>query len=84
MTEAQCDNPTNETKKMVLNLSQTHFNPFFLAQVSKEAASMLEDILLLENVGPIILCLLAGPFSDRWDCLITSFDTLADLRRYSF
>ena len=45
---------------------------------------MLEDILLLENVGPIILCLLAGPFSDRWDCLITSFDTLADLRRYSF
>ena len=44
---------------------------------------MLEDILLLENVGPIILCLLAGPFSDRWDCLITSFDTLADLRRYS-
>ena len=45
---------------------------------------MLEDILLLENVGPIILCLLAGPFSDRWDCLITSFDTLADLRRTSF
>ena len=29
MTEAQCDNPTNETKKMVLNLSQTHFNPIF-------------------------------------------------------
>ena len=29
MTEAQCDNPTNETKKMVLNLSQTHFNRIF-------------------------------------------------------
>ena len=38
-----------------------------LIQVSTEAASMLEDILLLENVGPIILCLLAGPFSDRWE-----------------
>ena len=29
MTEAQCDNPTNETKKMVLDLSKPHFNPFF-------------------------------------------------------
>ena len=34
-------------------------------QVSKESASLLEDILLLETVGPIVLCLLAGPFSDR-------------------
>ena len=41
-----------------------------LDQVNTEAASMLEDILLLENVGPIILCLLAGPFSDRWLCFI--------------
>ena len=39
-------------------------------QVSTEAASMLEDILLLEHVGPIVLCLLAGPFSDRWHCFI--------------
>ena len=31
---------------------------------------MLEDILLLEHVGPIVLCLLAGPFSDRWHCFI--------------
>ena len=35
MTEAQCDNPTNETKKMVLNLSQTHFNPIFLPRSVK-------------------------------------------------
>ena len=30
MTEAQCDNPTNETKKMVLDLPKIHFNPIFL------------------------------------------------------
>ena len=47
-----------------IGLVGTHPN-----QVSTEAASMLEDILLLENVGPIILCLLAGPFSDRCEGL---------------
>ena len=40
-------------------------------QVSTEAASLLENILLLEHVGPIVLCLIAGPFSDRC-AIITS------------
>ena len=79
MTEAQCGNLTAETKKLVGQFRYICFHQLgllymfdivFLDQVNTEAASMLEDILLLENVGPIVLCRLAGPFSDRWLCFI--------------
>ena len=35
-------------------------------RVHLEAASMLSDVLRIENIGPFILCVLAGPFSDRY------------------
>ena len=44
-------------------------------QVSTEAASLLENILLLEHVGPIVLCLVAGPFSDRCTTATTATAT---------
>ena len=30
------------------------------------AADLLSNVILLEHVGPIILCLISGPFSDRY------------------
>ena len=35
-------------------------------KVHLEAASMISTVLRIENIGPIILCVLAGPFSDRY------------------
>lgn len=35
-------------------------------RVHLEAASMISVVLRIENIGPIILCVLAGPFSDKY------------------
>ena len=50
MTEAECANLTPENRDLV----DTH------------AADLLSNIILLEHVGPIFLCLVSGPFSDRY------------------
>ena len=31
-----------------------------------EAAHMISTVLRIENIGPIILCLITGPFSDKY------------------
>ena len=37
----------------------------FKDKVAIEAADMISIILRIENIGPIILCILSGPISDR-------------------
>ena len=38
----------------------------FKDKVAIEAADMISIILRIENIGPIILCILSGPVSDRF------------------
>ena len=38
----------------------------FKDKVAIEAADMISVILRIENIGPIILCILSGPISDRF------------------
>ena len=48
------------------NLTCDELSPEEEDKVHLMATSMISDVLRIENIGPIILCVLAGPFSDRY------------------
>ena len=58
----------------------------FKDKVAIEAADMISIILRIENIGPIILCILSGPVSDRFGrrlpLLLSCFGMLASYVGY--